>query len=218
MGVEEVAALEQANPILRDGLDNPSAVRALGRSAIVLLSSHLERFIYALFECASASICDQAIEVSRLPLMLRLEHSRLPIEDISSTSWERREAKLVNYSSTEAQMWVTGQIVTTLQSERLLRWMKSPDPKSIVRAFRIWNIEEIFSRITRLPTTHAAMRLGLTELVEKRNNIAHGDFTTEATMNDVRRYRATVGRFGRRADRAMAAAVKKITGSADWPW
>lgn len=185
---------------------------------MVLLSSHLERFIYGIFECAASAVCEAGIDADHLPLILRLEHSRTVIEDIVSTSWDRRQAKLARYSAEEAQFWVDGHVIDTIHADRLLGWMKSPDPKSIVRAFRIWEIQEIFASITRIPSTRTALRLGLTELVEKRNNIAHGDFTTEATISDVRRYRAAVRKFGDRADRAMAAAVKDITGSRDRPW
>ena len=48
----------------------------------------------------------------------------------------------------------------------------------------------------------------LTELVERRNNIAHGDFGTEATPREVRDYRKTVAIFCDRVDRRLARTFR----------
>jgi hypothetical protein len=217
-GLEEISALQAATPTIRDGLRNPDAVRAVGRSAVVLLSSHLERFVYALFEEAVSAICQSAVPAQRLPNKLRLQHARQPVDELSLTAWERRADKLTAFAAGEALLWAEAAVINELSSERLLSWMASPDPQSLVRAFRLWAVEDIFEQITRGPTRKRALRLGLQELVDKRNNIAHGDFTAEATMRDVVRYKAVVGRFGDRADRALARAIQRITPNGTRPW
>jgi hypothetical protein len=55
------------------------------------------------------------------------------------------------------------------------------------------------------------------ELVTKRNNIAHGDFTVEATYLDVVQYRSAVKTFCERADRRMSSQLARLA-AAKRPW
>jgi RiboL-PSP-HEPN len=217
-GLAEIRALQRANPSPQQGsgLKRPEVVRAIGRSEIVLLSSHFERFIYALNEEAAASVCEAAVLSSALPELVKLEHSRLAIDSIFATSWERRGPALQRYSADEADIWSPNAVVIALDASRLLTWMKAPNPKNIIRFFQIWGIKDIFSEITRKKVTYAALRLRLGELVEKRNNIAHGDFTAGATYLDIIQYVYAVRTFCTRADVRLAKKLSAIIGSAPW--
>ncbi len=83
-------------------------------------------------------------------------------------------------------------------------WMKSPTPKDLIRYFRYWGIEDIFKKITRAVHTRGALRMSLTELVDKRNAIAHGDSATAATRAEVHAYLGAVETFADRADAALS--------------
>ncbi len=48
------------------------------------------------------------------------------------------------------------------------------------------------------------MYLLVSELIDKRNNIAHGDSAEQATTSDVQRYAKTVMTFCSRAEVALA--------------
>ena len=104
-----------------------------------------------------------------------------------------------------------------LDHERLLTWMKAPTPKNLVRYYRYWGIGDIFDDITRTSHTRTELWLRLDELVRKRNNIAHGDATTEATPTDLRSYTRSALRFCERADRQMARALRRLV-PATPPW
>jgi hypothetical protein len=218
VGLAEIEALQRANPspAKGSGLKRPEVVRAIGRSEVVLLSSHFERYLYALNQEAVDAVCNSGAISDVLPEKLKLEHSRQPIEIISSTAWERRAPILAQYSSQESWLWSPGTPVTFLDADRLLMWMKAPTPKNLVRVFQLWGIDDIFKAITRKSINNARLRLRLRELVEKRNNIAHGDFTVEATYLDVLQYISAIRRFCVSADKRLARQLGALTGSKPW--
>jgi hypothetical protein len=88
--------------------------------------------------------------------------------------------------------------------------MKTPKAKQVVRFFGLWGFDDIFTTITRRSDTRLQLFLTITELVEKRNNIAHGDFAEEATRSEVAKYRQTVATFCERVDRSLARKLKRL--------
>ena len=192
-----------------------SLARVTGRAQIVLLSSHFERYIYAANEEAVSALNSASLASASIPERIRLLHSADLVDSIAKTGWDRRTAQLTKFITDEAWLWSTGG-EGTLKHERLLTWMKAPVPKNLVRYYNYWGIEDIFSSATRTPHTRAVLWLGVQELVDVRNNIAHGDYTAQATQQDVGRYMETVATFCARADRLLARAVKSIRGSLPW--
>ena len=219
VALAEVDALQRANPTPAEGggIRRPAVVRALGRVEVVLLSGHFERYIYALNEEAVDAVLSAAPVAARLPEGLRLLHSAGRIDELAGTQWDRRAEKLRSYSALESALWADAAPVIHLEAERLLSWMKAPNCKSIVRFFKVWGITDIFSAMTRTPVNRQRLWLRIGELVEKRNNIAHGDVTVEANYLDIVQYKAAARRFCQSADTVMARAVARITGGLR-PW
>ncbi|WP_352966074.1 MAE_28990/MAE_18760 family HEPN-like nuclease [Mesorhizobium sp. M1312] len=65
--------------------------------------------------------------------------------------------------------------------------------------------------------TRSRLWLGVQELVDMRNNIAHGDFAAQATQTDVIRYVQSVITFCERADRVFSRSLGPLCGGAS-PW
>ena len=217
VGIQEIRDLQAANPTPRGGLPaRPKVVRAINRSSVVLLSSHLERYLHALCEEAVAEVNQSAIAGASLPAILRLQHSQVGVDAMLETQWQNRSAQLSDFVSSDSWLWGNAP-KGTLVADRLLQWMKSPSPERIKRLFELWEIQNIFARITREPHTRGRFWLKLGELVEKRNNIAHGDSTTEATYQDIAAYLAVVREFCTRADRVLSRTLAVRLG-VPLPW
>lgn len=211
-GIEEVRDLQAANPTPPGGLPNrPKVVRAINRGSVVLLSSHLERYLRGLNEEAVNVIDAATIGGSALPETLRLQHSKIPIDELADAQWDNRAAMLSQLVVKDGWLWGSTP-KANLEHDRLLRWMRSPSPNRALRMFQLWGVSDIFSAITRQPHTRQRMWLKLEELVDKRNDIAHGDSGAEATYQDITSYVAVVRTFCMRADgilsRALASHVK----------
>jgi hypothetical protein len=215
--MREVAELQSADPTPpgRAPVD-PHVSRVIGRASVVLLASHFERYLYAVNEEAASVVNLASVSGPVLPQQLRLLHSRSSIDAMIETSWERRSEQLKEFVKGDGWLWGVS-VRGVLDHDRLLMWMKAPTPQNLIRYYRYWDITDIFAAITRETHTRTDMRLKLEELVGKRNNIAHGDPTTEATAADIRSYRVAAERFCTRADRALARGLQRIVGC-DSPW
>ncbi len=206
-GLGEVALIRAELLGRRRRLSIDSTERALGRSCVVLLVSHLEAYIYGLTEQLCQHIHDCGLLSTALPERLRLRHTKGVVEELSATAWERRADKLREFVQYEAPLWDSTAASPLLNHERLLAAMKTPRAKPLVAYFSHWGVDDVFSAVTRSPTTRARLRLTVGELGQKRNDIAHGDYSTEATPGDVARYLEAVRILATRVDRLMARRV-----------
>jgi len=215
--VAEINDLERADPtpLGRQPVDSTIS-RVVGRATVVLLSSHFERYLYAVNEEAARHLAASITRGNQVPELMRLLHTRPTLEAMLETSWERRAAQLGDFMKTDGWLW-TDATPGNLEHDRLLLWMKAPSPNNLVRYYRYWGIDDIFDAITRSAHTRTELWLKLDELVRKRNNIAHGDATTEATQTDLRSYKDCALRFCERADGQMARALGRLAAAAR-PW
>ena len=215
--IAEVKDLEKANPSpIGAAPTEPAITRAIGRASVVLLSSHFERYFYAVNEEVVYHLNSQAISSEKFPTEIRLLHTKTKVEEVAKMSWENRKEKLEQFASDEIWLWTMGK-QGNLNHERLLVWMKAPSPQNLVRYYRYWEIQDIFQAITRTPTTLRDLRLRLQALVDKRNNIAHGDFSTEATQQDIKQYSEAIWTFYERADRKLSRQLRNLLGCTN-PW
>jgi hypothetical protein len=86
-----------ARPSLSERTESLRIARAVGRAQVVLLSSHFERYFYAVNEEAVDFVNAKHISATVLSRRLKLLHSRYPIDDIAAMDWERREERLLAF-------------------------------------------------------------------------------------------------------------------------
>jgi hypothetical protein len=217
VAVREVAELQAADPTPVGAAPvDAGRTRVVARASVVLLSSHFERYVYAINEEAARVLNESQVFGDSLPEDVRLLHSKPSIDGLLEQAWESRAPGLTQFVASEAWLWREA-MVGVLEHERFLSWMKAPTPHSLLRYYRYWGIQDIFEAITRQQHTRTNLWLKIDELVRKRNNIAHGDATTEATTADVRSYREATRVLCERAERQLARALAKLPG-VEVPW
>jgi hypothetical protein len=216
--LEEIEALQRANPSPTGSAPSrPDVTRAIGRASVVLLSGHLERYLRNVNEEATSVVNGAGVLSDSIPTPLRLLNLRDPIDQLAALEWTERRAALESLMRQEASLWRSGEVVRSLDHRRLLTWMSAPTCAHLRRFYRQWGIVDIFTSITRKPHTRSRLWLTISALVDKRNNIAHGDFGEEATQADIRQYVVAVTDFCRRADRAHSRQLGRISATPR-PW
>lgn len=190
--------------------------RAVSRAQVVLLSSHFERYFYAVNEEIVSHLKVVGLSSDRIPEILRLLHSQPLIDDLGDAQWDRRADLLKRFVTDEAWLW-SGSNGGDISHDRLLSWMKAPNSRNLIRYYKYWGIDDIFNNITRKTTNRSQLFLLVQELVDNRNKIAHGDISIQATKSDILRYTNTVNIFCSRSDRLLCRHVSKLCNNSP-PW
>lgn len=174
--------------------------------------------MYAVNEEAIQWLNLRGCTLERFPEEFLLQHSRGAVDAIAERVWERRADPLREFVKQQGPIWTASGHAGLLEHGELVGWLKSPKPESLKRFYRLYGIENIFNSVTRNASTRSTLWLGIRELVEKRNNIAHGDFQTQALPTDVTRYLVAVSKFATSADLVFARTLAKLAQSGQRPW
>jgi hypothetical protein len=224
-GVEEVKLLESLVPVsdpdLPPGVERIDAVNAVMRSCVVLLVSHFEGFLRGLAEEFVDAISTGHIDARRLPVALRELHTIPKLVEISrSTSPEQRIALLKKMGG-YAALWNDDAKPPpgTLDAALVTRQIANAGSRRIDALFTVLGSSDLvcdgdididYSDIgDELQTLK--IRTALQDVVECRNDIAHGDVERKPTPTDLDRYirflSALSQRLSRKKDGLLAIVL-----------
>lgn len=190
-----------------DAIGLAREINALCRSAVVLLSAHLEAYIRELGEVALDSIYAKAVERQGISPRFYYHLSKDLLTEIRDTSDHDRIAdKVFELLDRDLTTWSrTGPFPDPLPSERFNQGFANP-------AFRkIKKYLHRFGCTTYQQTLAASLQADyqpvinmIDHIVDTRNKIAHGDPTATKTPVEVQAMTEIVRKFCRATDQAFA--------------
>lgn len=175
--------LERSDPIL-----NAPAINAFCRASVVLLSSHIEGFTKDLGEIALDRIFEKSVDRSQLSMRFFHSLSSTHFNELRDTRDPEALAKqMFNFILVEGDHWkLSGPVPRAIPIDKFSKGFASP------------SVEKIASFLGRFGFTDYKRKLGaklaidflvvtnmIENVVQKRNDIAHGDLSATATPSDI---------------------------------
>lgn len=195
-------------------------VEALNRSAIVLCAAHLEGFIEDLFSESMQSILAGRPNVAAVPMEIRL----LCLRPLATSVRDVRRPE----QTEEALGRLLTQAINLGHPRRRLRptdinvgavlWeFSTPTPSAIDSLFGHLGMHELLNRLRWRGMRSARIRQRLQELVDRRNEIAHGTIGVHVGRAEVAYFRAFLPRFSRLLDGTVRNHIRSFMGADPWP-
>lgn len=217
----EIVEILRAAPSDEDQLSSSAKrqlANALYRGSVVLLSSHLERYVESLLVEAIDAINAANLAVSAIPDGLILESIRRPLHDAHEA---KRLSTKTGFLKTIADNygWSWDNVSPCrLNSEAFVETFDNPLPERITKVFRHFDIGNVVGQAVGLSTIpqRAIVEAKVRELVEKRNSVAHAGMTSDITRQDVIIYLVCTYRLARGIDVVVGSRIQGIIGT--WPW
>lgn len=206
--LREVETLLGAHPITPLGsgttvshMQERQLVNAVTRACVVMLVAHFEGFVKAALTELIDEICQAKPPARRIPEALLELHTRERIQEIFGTEGPDRIHRTRRLFTTYAQLWDSDRAVNPhlLSAKVLTRQFTNAKPEILESVFSLLGVNDLITEAeTHVNAAIAAREDGttslkvdvkLTEIVERRNKIAHGDRTEKPTPFEVEGYR-----------------------------
>lgn len=175
-------------------------INAVTRSCTVMLVAHFEGFVKAALTELIDQICQAKPPTRRIPEALLELHTRGRIEEIFGTEGPERIHKTRKLFSAYASLWDADRSINpqVLSAKVLTRQFTNAKPEILESVFAILDVEDVITRmddhVNRAisergdEATRVMVAVKLTEIVNRRNKIAHGDRSEKPTPVEVRNY------------------------------
>lgn len=193
---------------------------ALCRAAVVLLVSHFEAFLKTIAEEFVDTVGAGNIPSGQLPAGLRLAHTLPQLESIVGTGDEVQRASLLKKLGSVSQLWndEAKPPKGALQAKTFARLVTSANTEVINDLFsRMGNKGLVCDGDLDVPADNGEVRVvsidfGLRDVVQCRNDIAHGKSDRKPTAADVTRYMQFLLAFATRLQRKANDLGTQVTG------
>lgn len=181
-------------------------LKAIRRSAIVLMAANLENFVESLVCSALSHLADEKLRASRYPRRFRLWLFRedanmrtIGIED----SQEFIDLTLRLYSEVRPLEHAE------LKLDRLRESFANPTPSGINRLVGLLDLDNYLDGVVlKVSGVETNAKSGLGELAKRRNDIAHGNSTQQPGIEDVERLRKLWLLFANRLQKDVTKATR----------
>lgn len=217
-GASEVDVLREL-AIAAENRGSISEANALCRAAVVLLVSHFESFLKMVAVDFIDGISTGQLESRRIPKGVRETHTLPHLEQILSSGDQGQRSSLLKRLSEVATLW-------TDDAKPPSGALKSSTFSRLVTSARSQVIDELYARMGspnkvcdgdleitdidgEVSTTNITM--SLRDVVDCRNDIAHGSSDRKPTPDDVERYSQFLKAFSARLERKAGSLVEEVT-------
>lgn len=175
-------------------------INAITRACVVMLVAHFEGFVKASLTELIDEICRAKPPARRLPEALLELHTRERIHEIFGTEGPERIHRTRRLFTTYAQLWDADRTVNPqlLSAKVLTRQFTNAKPEVLEAVFSLLDVNDVIAEANTHVNLAIAAReddatslrvdVKLTEIVERRNKIAHGDRTEKPTPVEVEGY------------------------------
>lgn len=175
---------------------------AVTRACVVMLVAHFEGFVKAALTELIDEICEAKPPARRLPAGLLELHTRGRIEEIFGTDGPDRIHRTRALFTTYAQLWEDDRSINPrlLSAKILTRQFTSARPEVLESVFALLDDVDLVNYVDAHvnqaivargdEATSIKVDIKLTEIVDRRNKIAHGDRSEKPTPFEVESYMA----------------------------
>ncbi|WP_144440910.1 MAE_28990/MAE_18760 family HEPN-like nuclease [Streptomyces roseifaciens] len=202
--VETLLAAGPSQPLGHGGTVDQAQDReltnAVTRACVVMLVAHFEGFVKAALTELIDEICEAKPPTRRIPDGLLELHTRERIQEIFGSEGPDRIHKTRRLFSTYAPLWEEDRSINpqVLSAKILTRQFTNARPEILDNVFRLLDVHDLISQIEAHvnraivnrgdEATSVKVAVKLTEIVSRRNKIAHGDRSEKPTQFEVESY------------------------------
>lgn len=197
---------------IRDPIVFHNEINALSRGSIVLLSSHLEAYIKRLGEVALDSMYTRSVPRTGLSSRFYYYISKDIIDEIRNTSDPKSLGeKIFSLLERDLSYWShTGPFPSQIQVDRFNKGFSNPTFKKIEKYFNRFGYENYGRDLaTLLAGAYQLTTNAVDNLIDIRNQIAHGDPRITRTPSELKEMIRTIRFFCRITDGVFATWWKE---------
>lgn len=212
--LDDLLSVRPASPLARRTDDTLKLENAVHRACLVLLVAHFEGFAKAALREYADEICAMRPPVRNVPAPLLELFTRERIQEIASLSpGVDRVNKTRKLFAGFSNLWDEGRTVDPklISSKVLARQMTSLRPEVLRESFALIGISDIVdasSVILQASGVSVRVDMKLEEIVDKRNLIAHGDYSVKPTSVELSGYLEFLMAVAEAFSRIVADAIE----------